>query len=103
MCGRSLRPKPDSGGPDWEFWGNPKALEAIGIGLLVAVVGIVLGFYLHPLFLFVAFAGLAVIGGALGYLVYFENWDLLQRRKEQEELTTGARLPQETDEMQYHR
>jgi hypothetical protein len=67
---------------DWEFWGNPMALKAIGIGLIVTVVGIVLGFCFCPICLGLAFIGVIIMGVASFYLVYWENWVLLQQKKQ---------------------
>jgi hypothetical protein len=68
---------------DWEFWGSKKAWIAMGIGGLMLIVAIPLILNEKTLGAGVA---LAIIGAidfcVVGYyLVYWENWLLLQKKK----------------------
>jgi len=69
---------------NWEFWGNPKTWKVIGIGFLLMVFGLAM----MALGVAIAIAGIPVFIGVLVvmisvyYLVYWENWLLLRKKKE---------------------
>jgi len=67
-----------------EFWGNPKAWKIIGIGFLLIVFGLAmmaLGVAIAIAGI-PAFIGVLVVGVSVYYLVYWENWLLLRKKKE---------------------
>ncbi len=80
---------------DREFWGSPLAWKVIGIGILFMVLGLaaqLLGAGLCLMFGLVLI-GAVLAGGAVGYLLWWENWSLLKEKEEREEVPS----PQEED------
>jgi len=63
---------------NWEFWGSKKAWKAIGLGVLLIILGFLLiaaGIGLGAVLVIV---GVPMVGIAGYYLVVWENWQLLK-------------------------
>ncbi|MFY9605340.1 MAG: hypothetical protein WAS24_01245 [Thermoplasmata archaeon] len=67
---------------NWEFWGNKNAWIAMGIGGLMVIVGILFILSDIALGFWIIVPGIMIIIIVGYYLVYWENWLLLKRKKE---------------------
>ena len=66
---------------DWEFWGSKNAWIAIGVGGLMIILGILLWVFGIILGLALTVIGMAIMVVVGGYLAYWENWSLLEKKK----------------------
>jgi len=66
---------------DWEFWGSRKSWIAMGVAALSMVVGLVMFMLGHLIWLAAILVGAVVFLAVAYYLVYYENWVLLQQKK----------------------